>query len=112
MPSPTAKSCSATFHKRERLPLLPPPSAVISSSCALLYRLDPIFVHQRWIALRGKARRVVIDADANPTLVPTQVIDAVRNRFAQILIQKVVYLDLLRFAHGLPFTPAILERAD
>jgi Fic family protein len=45
--------------------------------------------------LRGKSRRIVIDADTDPTFVLTQVVHPVRNSLAQILIQKIVDLNLL-----------------
>src|SRR5665647_659512 len=38
---------SSTFHSRTRLPLLPPPSAVISSRPAAGYSAWPIPLHQR-----------------------------------------------------------------
>jgi hypothetical protein len=50
IPSPAARSCKATFQSRHRLPLLPPPSAVISSRSAPRYRLAPILLYQRRIA--------------------------------------------------------------
>ncbi len=37
----------ATFQKRQRLLLLPPPSAVTSNFLARGWRFDPIFFHQR-----------------------------------------------------------------
>ena len=50
-----------------------------------------------------------MNAHANPALVVHQIIDSIRNCFAQLLIQKVVHLDLFRLALGLPLTSSILE---
>src|SRR6266849_157988 len=41
-----ASRWSSVFHSRTRLPLLPPPSAVIYSSVAFLYKGFPICCHQ------------------------------------------------------------------
>src|SRR5437667_890549 len=49
MPISLTSRCRATFHNRTRLPLLPPPSAVISIRLALGYRKRPIHRHQRRI---------------------------------------------------------------
>src|ERR1035441_193423 len=46
-PRSSAKSCRATFHNRLRLPLLPPPSAVIISFLARGNRPAPISRHHR-----------------------------------------------------------------
>src|SRR2546425_407444 len=46
-PMASASSCNATFHKRMREPLLPPASAITSSSLALGYTREPICCHQR-----------------------------------------------------------------
>ena len=46
-PSWSANCGSPTFQSRERLPLLPPPSAVIISSFAFGNRCEPISRHQR-----------------------------------------------------------------
>ena len=47
---PCRKILHATFHKRQRLLLLPPPSAVMSNSLVVRCRFDPVFFHQRRIA--------------------------------------------------------------
>ena len=49
-PSLSARVCRATFHRRQRELLLPPPSAVIRSCRALGNRVCPIFFHQRRMA--------------------------------------------------------------
>src|SRR3954447_11497319 len=46
-PVASDNSCTASFHSRTRLPLLPPESAVTSSSLAFGYDSDPILVHHR-----------------------------------------------------------------
>src|SRR3954447_16182608 len=46
-PVSSANCCSSTFHKRTRLPLLPPPAAVISSRSACGYPARPVPCHQR-----------------------------------------------------------------
>src|SRR5215204_549687 len=47
MPIASANSWMATFHRRRRLPLLPPPSAVTSSSLAPGYTFEPMLAHHR-----------------------------------------------------------------
>src|SRR5882672_617447 len=59
-----------------------------------------------------EARGVVINADTHPTLVLCQIIDTVGNGFAEFLIHKVVNADFLRFAFGLPFSPAVFKVAN
>src|SRR6478735_12046158 len=46
-PVSSASPCKATFHSRERLPLLPPPSAVTRRSVARGWTFLPILDHQR-----------------------------------------------------------------
>src|SRR5262249_46465314 len=46
-PSSSASCCTHTFHSRDRLPLLPPASAVTSNSSACGYTFRPIRYHQR-----------------------------------------------------------------
>lgn len=59
----------------------------------------------------GEAGRVVVYADADPPLVARNVVDAIRNGLAQLLVQKVVNPDFLWFALGLPFAAAVFEIA-
>src|SRR3954451_2319984 len=53
-PVSLASSCNATFHRRLRLPLLPPPSAVIRTRSARGYDRWPISDHQRRIDSTAK----------------------------------------------------------
>jgi len=89
-PRRIANSCNATFHKRQRLPLLPP----------LADRLH------------RESGRIVIDPDAHPTLILTQVVNTVRNGFAQLLVHKIMHLDLFGFAPRSPLAPGVFKRAN
>src|SRR5262249_44338622 len=51
----SANSCSATFQRRLRKLLLPPPSAVTNNSVACGYNGYPIFCHQRRIVATAKS---------------------------------------------------------
>ena len=61
---------------------------------------------------RREARRVVVDADAHPTLVLRDVIDAVGNGLAQLLVHEIVDQHFFGLSLRLPFPPAILEFPD
>ena len=54
-PISSANCCSSHFHKRTREPLLPPPSALISSRLAVGYCSCPTSVHQRRMLSTAKA---------------------------------------------------------
>src|SRR5271166_858884 len=62
--------------------------------------------------LRRERRRIVIDPNAYPTLITSQIIDPIRNPLAQTLIHKVLGTDLLRFPGRLPLTAPVLEIPD
>ena len=60
----------------------------------------------------GELGRVVIDPDADPTGVVGEVVYAVGNRLAQILVGKIVDVDLLRDSFGFAFLACVLEFSD
>ena len=62
--------------------------------------------------LRRKSSRIVIDADADPTLVFSQVVHPVGNGLAQVLVNEVVEQDFYGLTPGLPLTAAHAEFAD
>ena len=53
----------------------------------------------------------MIDADADPRFVASSVVNAVRDDFAEILVDEVVNAHGLRLARTLPFVPAVFEIA-
>jgi PKD repeat protein len=63
-------------------------------------------------AVGGELRRVVVNADADPSLVIADVVDAIGDHLAQCLIHKVMHPDRLRLALGPPLPPVILEITD
>src|SRR6185437_6569418 len=63
-------------------------------------------------AVRGELRRVMVGSDTHPTLIVENVVDAVRNHFAQGLVLEVMDADFWRLALGMPFSPVILEIPD
>ncbi len=54
----------------------------------------------------------MINADAYPPLIVSQVVDAVRDRLAEVRVLKVVNPHFFGFAFGSPFLPAVLEISD
>ena len=54
----------------------------------------------------------MVGADADPPGVGGQVVDAVRDGLAQLLVHEVVHVDPLRLAARMPFPPTVLEVAD
>ena len=54
-------------------------------------------------------RRVVVDADAHPTLILRNVVDAIGDSLPQVLVHEIVDEHFLGFALGLPFPPVILN---
>src|SRR6185312_14880874 len=60
-------------------------------------------------AVGGELRGIVVDADADPSLVVENVVDAVGNHLAQRLVLEVMHADLIRAALGAPLTPAVAE---
>ena len=60
----------------------------------------------------GELGGVVVDADADPTLVPAQVIDPLGDGLAQLLVREVLGADLLRLAPAMPLPPGIAEIPD
>src|SRR5882724_4052330 len=63
-------------------------------------------------AAHRKLSRVVIDAHGDPAFVATDVVDAVWDRFAELRIDKVVYLHAFRLAFWVPLAPTVLEVAN
>ena len=59
-----------------------------------------------------EAGRIVVLAHRHPAGVAPHVVDAVRDRLAQVRVREVVDVDALRPALRLPFPPAILELTD
>ncbi len=62
--------------------------------------------------VHGKGRRVVVDANAHPTLVVENVVDAVGNGLAQKGVAEVMHADLFRLALRTPIPASILEIPD
>ena len=110
-PVRSAKRCNSTFQRRRAL-LLPPASAVMSSSRASGYVCFPHVAPPAGNRFDGEGRRVVIDADADPARVLREVVDAVGNGFAERRVDEIMHAHLHRIAAGLPFAPAIRKRAD
>jgi hypothetical protein len=54
-------------------------------------------------------RGVVIDTDADPTLIADQIVDSIRNRFAEFLVRKIVDIDFCRSSLWLPLGADRLE---
>jgi hypothetical protein len=63
-------------------------------------------------ARRGELGGVMIDTHTDPTFVARQIVDTVGNRLPQVLLGKVVNLDLLGFALRLPLLAGVLEFPD
>src|SRR5215203_1268797 len=110
MPSSVARPCNSRFHSRTREPLLPPPSAVITSRLAPGSRTWPISCHQRRIVCTAKAAV----SWSIPTL--TQPAWAARSEMpygpAQFLDQEIMPPNFLRLALGVPLPTAVPEVAD
>ena len=53
--------------------------------------------------------RIVIDAHAYPALVASDVVDPVRNGFAELLVDEIMDANTLGFAERIPFRPAFLK---
>ncbi len=66
--------------------------------------------------LNGKRRRVVVNANAYPAVVPRQIVDAVWDRLAaelaHVVVPKIVYLDSLRLTSWPPLASRVLEFSD
>ena len=60
----------------------------------------------------GKRRRVMVDADADPTDVRRDIIDAVRCHLAEILVAEVMHVDPVRTANSTVIAPAIFVCTD
>jgi hypothetical protein len=63
-------------------------------------------------AVDGELRRVVIDADADIAGVGGDVVDAVRNRLAQFLVDEVMHVDLVGTAFGAIVGTGVFVFAD
>src|SRR5271166_2279004 len=62
--------------------------------------------------LNRERRCVMIHADADPTGVVGQIVDAIGDRPAQFLDQEVVHPNVLRLTCGTPFPTGVLEVSD
>ncbi len=60
----------------------------------------------------GKLRRVMIDADAHPTLIVEDIVNAVRNGLAEKRVFEVMHADLFGLPVRTPIPTAILEIPD
>src|SRR5271167_479613 len=105
-PVSSANFCSSTFHSRTREPLDPPPSAVIIRRPAFWVALASHRVTPAANGVDGELSGVVIDADADATDVGADVIDAVRDRFAEFFVDEVVHVDLV----GTTFRTIVVTR--
>lgn len=63
-------------------------------------------------AFQGEARSVVIDADADPPEIVSDVVHAVGNRSARLRVHEVVQQHACRILRGTVFAAAILKFAD
>src|ERR1700761_3242790 len=82
-PNSSASSCRHTFHNRERGPLEPPASAVISNWTHLGKRRQPMRLHQRRMLLT--ANSAVSWSIPTLTQPSEEVIDSVGYCLAQVL---------------------------
>src|SRR4051812_21126768 len=62
--------------------------------------------------LHGKCRRVVVDADADPTGIGGEIVDAIGHRPTEFLDQEVMHADLLGIATRPPLPAGVLEVSD
>src|SRR4051794_26733613 len=60
----------------------------------------------------GELGRVVVDPDADPALIPIQVVDALRDHLAQPLVREILGTDLLRPTARPPLAAGIAEIPD
>src|SRR4029453_7558187 len=59
-----------------------------------------------------KTRRIMVAADSDPPQIAPHIIDAIRDRFAELRIGKVMNVDLLGLSLHVPFPSAIAIWAD
>src|SRR5277367_2934808 len=111
-PVSSANFCSSTFHSRTREPLDPPPSAVIIRRPAFWVALASHRVTPAANGVDGELGGVVIDADADATYVGADVIDAVRDRFAEFFVDEVVDVDLVGTSFRTIVATRVLVGAD
>ena len=109
-PVSAAKAASSVFHSRVRYPLDPPPSALISSRCASVERLDGLVLPVRIVSTvkrpcRGRCPRSSAGVDGD-------VVHPVGGHLAELLVDEVMDVHRLGGALGLPFGAALLERPD
>src|SRR5687768_2624995 len=104
-PISSASCCNSTFHRRQRLPMDPPPSAVISNRLARGVDLAPHVPPPPPHRLDRKRGRVMIAPHADPAGVGRFVVDAIRDDLAQPLMGKVVDLDLVGLSLRVPCAP-------
>ena len=113
-PQPVRQLFAGTpFHKRQRIPLLPPPSAVISNRCACGKRWQLHPLPPTTDARHRKLYRVVINAHAHPALIVRQVVNPVReSALPSFLSLEVVTAYLRRLTGRAPLTSGVLEIAQ
>ena len=86
----SASRCSSVFHRRVRLPLEPPQSAVIVSAGGVGVALAAEVLPPAADRGDGELGGVVVDPDADPALVVGEVVDPVGDRLAELLVEEVV----------------------
>ncbi len=111
-PVSAANAASSIFQARTRDPLEPPPSAQISSRSAPGVAGTPDGVPPAAQCRDGERRGVVVGADGDPAGVGRDVVDAVRDRLAQLLVGEVAHVDLLGLPGRLVLPTAVLELPD
>ena len=91
-----ANFANSIFQARTRDPLEPPPSAQINNRSALGYRPFADGVPPAAERLNSERGGVMVGADRHPSGVRGHVVDAVRDRFSEFLVRKVVHVHRFR----------------
>src|SRR5262245_28374361 len=89
-------------------------STTIGGDHQLSCARKPLHPHPHPPATNGlgsETRRVMVDANAHPTLVVRNVVDTIGDGFTQILVLKVMNANLFRVSLETPFSTAVLELA-
>ena len=110
-PVSSARRCRSHVQRRRRDPLLPPPSAVISSRWAagLGVACPSVLLPPAPDALHGERRRGAVQAHVDPARVGREVVDAVGRRSSPLREHEVLHPYLLRFPVGSPLAPPVLD---
>src|SRR5712691_12243465 len=108
-PVSSASRCSSAVHRRARALLLPPPSAVMSRSVARGDMDEPL-APPRPDCRYCKRGGIMVHAHADPPEVGADVVGAVGDGLAELLIDEVIPTDLGRMPRGVPLTARILAR--